>query len=155
MKSLKKLVSRKSFQFDSAADLPRKHLRESYSSTDSVVSAREQLPGTLKTQYALNLKLDLDTRLLQKTVQLNTKPRVRTKARSKCFADVTIPTNRFLRTVDHKWHDQANPGAVKARLLRDQIDMAGLQRKRKVARYQNEAIMAQFNIPRPGLPSLL
>ena len=110
----------------------------------------ENLPGSVKTKYALEFKLDNDAKIYKETLeQIRLARLVSHNIKTKGFFDgrVQHPTNRLRYNRDQKWQDIANPTLKQILRKNDARDLDTLKHRHKMAHMANANIVKQHRIP--------
>ena len=104
---------------------------------------QEKLPGTIKSQWALKYKLNLDKAILD---ALSHEEVIKEKVKTKGRFQIEASTNAGSWIKDRKWMHLANPGLKAAEIAREEIDMRLLQKRQQQKLIQNMALEQQYKI---------
>ena len=108
-----KTISEINLEEDFIAELERKE--------DLKTSLKlEKLPGTIKSQWALKYKLNLDKAILD---ALSHEEVIKEKVKTKGRFQIEASTNAGSWVKDRKWMHMANPALKAAEIAREEIDM--------------------------------
>ena len=107
------------------------------------VLANEQLPGSCKSQYALQFRLDSDksnANFMQRVEN------ARVKTLTKGRFPIQYQTNAGVWVKDREWKQSANPKAWNNDQRIENQDFKMLEKRKKQKMLQNTALEAQYKI---------